>query len=105
MYYKRAVSIPYKRLLSRNELKVFTSCRVISKLEDIINKTRLPKAEVVEIINTFIAENLMYKFDSYKSAEAYKESQRPRLKIKVTTAPKANSFQFSVAESRNHKTY
>ncbi len=81
MYYKRAAFIPYERLLSRNEAKVFTSCRVISKLEEIVTRARLPETEVVEIIDTFISEGLVDEFDSYDSAEAHNEYGRPRVEI------------------------
>ena len=86
MYYKRTVSIPYKRLLSRNELRVFTSCRTILKLEDIVDKAALPENEVVEIMNTFISEGLVNKFDSYDSAQDYEENEKSRLDVTAPTS-------------------
>ena len=73
MYYKRAKSIPYERLLSHNERKVFSACRSILDLDDIVFATELTEDEVVKIINTFISEGLVKEFDSYESAETHKE--------------------------------
>ncbi len=64
MYYKRTTFIPSKRFLSRNEVKVFAACRDNSTLEDLINKTKLREIQVLEVINTFIAEGLMTKVAS-----------------------------------------
>ena len=81
MYYKRAPFIPYERLFSLSERKVFSACRNISSTEDLIVKSELPEAEVIEIISRFVFEGLISKFDSYDAAEIYSDSREPELQV------------------------
>lgn len=85
MFYQRIDPLPITRRLTREELRVFTACRSKVAFETIINKTRLEQSQVIKVINTFLAEGLMSKFNFLESSNTQKEISE---QYKVESLPK-----------------
>ena len=88
LYYKRSLSLPVTRRLSREELRVFTACREAISLENLVAKTKLQQDQIISVINTFVSEGLMAKFGSLEDAH---QTSFEKPSVVATSTTKVNN--------------